>query len=601
MLRTVAAVAKTGALLGTIIAIGFTSLTTVSAVSVSSTQIQLTAGNYDAFVNTQKVKLDEPPTLIDGQFYLPAKWVSDTLNIQLYWDSLTETAHLLTSKAYIQFDPSHDRIQVNGNSVPFHTVAEIRNGRLLVKLSWLATYTNMTYVYHANSQSVEINDLGEPLTPYKESTLRNDDAQQNSRPVAKFAFGKASYRLGEPIHITDLSYDPDSEGLPGYDWAGKKDAYFKAGIYNVTLTVKDGKGNVSEPFSKTVTVLDVPYRTEQEYAFYYKPIGSLLPKEMISAIPKQTTMDRTVPVLVKHSEDRKLLRGTSSKAILEKGFLYQEKIKGHARLYPSYVNGMANDAQLVIMIRNLSDTYAVNVGTTAVSESQASVYTPLLGHKLAENFLATPAASIGEPLVVNPGSAVLYKVSPTLSSGQGFQAIYDLETDGLVDVSYAMVSPGEQPYELGGYRQIQLSDTFRGTYPVSEVTWDIDSRGLNAPVALGIGDLSVEPLLKGFVKGKDMELQEVVNESHAGVRYRFTLNVSGKTAIAFYPRGGFFEGAIRVNGSLITMPAGGITSNEAILIHRTTSTEQKVEFELLAAGNNQLPLDMMLIPLVDKQ
>jgi PKD repeat protein len=600
MFRTIATVAKAGALLGTVIVIGFTSLTTATAVSVSSTQLQLVAGKSEAFVNTQKVQLDEPPVIVDGHFYLPAKWFSDTLNIQLYWDHATETAHLLTSKAYIQFDPAHDRIQVNGNSVPFHTVAEIRNGRLLVKLSWLASYTNITYRYNAGSQSVEISDLGEPLTAYKESTLRNDDTLQNSRPVAKFAFGKAAYRLGEPIVFTDLSYDPDSEGLPVYDWVGKKDVYFKAGIYNVSLTVKDGKGNVSEPFSKTVTVLDIPYRTEQEYPFYYKPIGSLLPKESVTTIPKQSTLDRILPVVVRQPEDRKLLRGSSSKPIIEKGFLFQEKINGRVRLYPQYVNGMANGAQLVIMIRNHSDIHAVNVSTTASSESSVSVYTPLHGRKTAENFLAN--TSEGDQLVVNPGSAVLYKVSPELSSGQGFQAIYDLETDGEVDVSYAMVSPGEQPYDLGGYRNIQLTDTERGTYPVSEVTWEIDAHNLKAPLTLGIGDGSVEPILKGLAKAKDKELLlETNNENNAGVRYQITLDVSGKTAIAVYPRGGFFEGAVRINGNLVTMPAAGLTSNEAIILHRSTGSEKKVVIELMAAGNTRLPMDLILIPLIDKQ
>jgi PKD repeat protein len=600
MFRPIATVAKAGALLGIALFTSLSISSTAIAVSVTSKQLQLIAGQTEAFVNTQKVQLDEPPAIVNGHFYLPAKWVADTLNLQLYWDHVTATAHLLTSKAYIQFDPAQDRIQVNGNSIPFHTVAEIRNDRLLVKLSWLASYTNMTYRFNADSQSVDISDLGEPSTAYKESTLRNDDTQQNSRPIAKFAFGKAAYRIGEPVQFTDLSYDPDSEGLPVYTWVGKKEVYFKAGLYNVTLTVKDGKGNVSEPFSKAVTVLDIPYRTEQEYPFYYNPIGSLLSKEAIIALPRQSTSDITVPVVVRQPDDRRLLRGSSSKPIIEKGFLFQEKINGHVRLYPQYVNGMANAAQLVIMIRNHSETYAVNVDTTAASESSASIYTPLLGRKTAENFLASPTE--GGQLVVDPGSAVMYKVSPQLSSGQGFQGIYDLETDGEVEVTYAMVSPGEQPYDMGGYRNIQQGDTLRESYPVSDVTWAVDARSLKAPIVLGIGDGSVEPVLKGWVKGKDTgSLLEAVDESHAGVRYRITLNPGGKTAIAFYPHGGFFEGAIRVNGSLITIPTVGLTSNEAIILHRSTNSETKVDIELLPSGNTRLPMDFILVPLTDKQ
>ncbi|SFL81602.1 Copper amine oxidase N-terminal domain-containing protein [Paenibacillus sp. 1_12] len=599
MFRMVAA-AKATLLLSTVLTVGLTNISPVAAVSVSSTQLQLFAGKSEAFMNTQRVTLDEPPAMINGQFYLPIKWVADALRMQLIWDEHTQTAQMLTSKAFIQFNPSLNQIQVNGKPIPFNSVAEIRNGRMLVNLTWLATYTNMTYRFDFASQSAELADYGEPASAYKESTLRKDDTQQNSRPIAKFAFGKATYRLGEPITYTDLSYDPDSEGLPGYDWKGKQDVFFKPGTYTVTLTVKDGKGNESEPFSQSIQILDIPYISEQAYPFYFKPLGSLLSKEAVASITKQSLVDPTLSVSIAQPENRRLLLGSSKKPIMEKGFLFQEKINGQARLYTQYINGMNSNAQLAVMIRNQSDTRPVLVSTTTAAESQASVYTSILGSKTVENFLANQLDS--DSLTINPGAAVFYKVSPELGLGQGFQGIYDIKSDGAVDVSYVMVAPGEQPYQLGDYRNLQSKELRRSVFPVSDVSWQVDARSLKAPISLGIGDGSVEPTLKEVIRDMGVEpVQPVSSVSNAGARYRINLELNGKMAVALYPRGGFFEGAIRVNGNVISMPGAGLTSNEAILLHRTSGSEKKIEIELMTAESNQLPLDLILYPLPDKQ
>ncbi|MCU6797886.1 stalk domain-containing protein [Paenibacillus sp. WQ 127069] len=600
MFRMVAA-AKATLLMSTALAVGMMNVPSVLAVSVSSIQLQLFAGNSEAIVNTQKIKLDEPPAIINGQFYLPAKWVADALKIQLFWDHDTQTAQMLTSKAFIQFNPSLNQIQINGKPIPFDSVAEIRNGRLLVKLTWLAPYTNMTYRYDSASQSVELSSLGEPASAYKESTLHNDDTQPNSKPIAKFALGKASYRLGEPVTYTDLSYDPDSEGLPGYNWIGKQEVFFKPGTYTVTLQVKDGKGNESEPFSQTITVLDVPYISDQAYPFYFKPIGSLLSKESVASITVRQSLENPImSVLPRPSEERRLLLGSSSKPIVEKGFLFRENMNGRARLYTQYINGMSSAAQLAIMIRNQSDTRSVTVSTTAVAESQASIYTPILGSKTVESFLTNHSES--GSMTVNPGTAVLYKVSQELSSGQGFQGLYDIQTDGAVEVSYVMISPGEQPYQLGAYRTVQSKDLRHTVSPASEVSFQLDTRSLKEPVSFSIGDGSIEPLLNGVTKemGSD-SVQAVTYGSNAGVRYRIGLEFNGKTAVALYPRGGFFEGSVRVNGNVISIPAGGLTSNEALLLHRTSVSEKKIEIELMASESNQLPVDFIVYPLPDKQ
>jgi PKD repeat protein len=581
MLRTTV---KKGALLSLTLAVGiWLPANNASAVSGSVTQIHLFAGKLQASVNTQGVLLEEPPVLINDHFYVPAKWLADILKLPLSWESETNTIQLLTSKAYIQFDPGHDRITVNGIQSPFHAAAEIRNGRLLVDVSWLALYTNIAYRYDSGSQSMELSDISSPANAYKESTLRKDDTLQNSRPIAKFAFGKSTYRLGEPIDYVDLSYDPDAEGLPDYHWTGKEDAFFKPGPYTVTLTVADGKGNQSEPFSKTITVLNVPFASEEQFSYSFKPVNSLFKKELFTAIPQQAAMAPNLPIVVSKSEDRRLIQGSSSAPIMEKGFLYQDKFTGRARLYPQYISGMSGSSQLAILVRNASETKPVQLATTAAADSQASVYTSLLGGKTAENFLVS--SSEQAMLTLEPGAARFIKVSPELGAGQGFQGIYDLEADGEVYVSYAMIASGDQPYDLGAYRTLQLNESHNGSYPVSEVSWQIDANSLKSPIALRIGDST---------PGE-------ANQPNAGVRYRIRIVTSDKTAAALYPQGGFFEGAVKVNGSIASLPSTGLTSNEGILLYRSPGLGSRIDIELMAAGTTKLPVDLILYPLPSKQ
>ncbi|NOU94162.1 hypothetical protein GC093_13185 [Paenibacillus sp. LMG 31456] len=592
MYRLLSASMKPAILLSTTLAACLIMPVSSEAVSVTTTQLKLIADNAQASLNGVQIKLDEPPSIINNRFYIPAKWLADTLNFSLEWDSKEEKIKLLAPKAFIEFDVPHNIIKVNGNTIPFDSVAVIRNDRLMIQLSWLGQYADIPYQYKEESKSVVMNYIGKPYAPYSESLFHKDDSQPNSKPAAVFAFGKSSYRLGEPVEYIDLSYDPDAEGLPEYDWVGKQEAFFQPGIYTVTLQVSDGHGNRSEPFSKTVTILNEPFVSEEDYPFYFKPAGTLVELKTNWLKGVQTAADSKPPVVVRQPEDRKLIIGGSAKPVEQKGFLYQDSFKQRARLSLQYVNGRDKPVQYGIVLRNESMDKPVHITTTRKAEAQASIYTPLLAQKTAEEFLVS--GSINDEMSIERGGAVFYKISSETAPGQGYHGIYDIETDGEVTVSYVMMEPGESLYNLGAYSNSGQISTGSRSYPVAEVSWQVDARDLKVPTAIGIGDPAVEPPIRGI----DARTKKDVNVQGLGsIRYKVQVNVSDKTTVALRPRSGFFQGAIRVNGSPILVPAGGLISNDIILLHRTQAKENKIDIELMATDGSSVPLDLVMIPL----
>ncbi|MDF2963600.1 MAG: hypothetical protein K0S39_5335 [Paenibacillus sp.] len=588
MRRLFTASVKPAVLLSTALAAGLLMPMSSEAYSVTAAQLQLFADNPRASVNGLQLKLDEPPAIIKDRFYVPVKWLADTLKFSLEWDSKDNVIRLAAPRAYIEFNAANNSVRVNGSVIPFDSVAEIRNGRLLVQLSWLSQYAGLSYRYDDVTRSVVLNYMGQPAAPYKESLLWKDDSQPNSKPAAVFAFGKSSYRLGEPVEYIDLSYDPDAEGLPDYEWTGKEEAFFEPGVYSVTLQVSDPHGNRSDPFTQTVTVLNEPFVSKSEFPFHFKPSGTLVEYTRLAGV--QSAAESPIPVVVRQPGDKTLISGSSIKPVTQKGFLYQDSFIQGARLSIEYTNGLDKPVQFGVILRNENNEKAVKVTTVKQAEAQASIYTPLMTQKTAEQFLVS--GTLDEEISIDPRAAVFYKVSPEVASGQGFHGIYDLLSDGKITASYVMMEPGEPLYNLGDYPASGQTETRNGTYSVSEVGWQVDARDMKAPVAIGLGDPAVEPPLKGT----DAWTKQEAVQGLAGIRYRIQVEVNGKTTVMLHPRGGFFQGAVRVNGNIAAVPEAGLTSNDMLILHRTTPAEKTVDIEIMAVEGSRVPVELVLIP-----
>lgn len=564
------------------------------AVSTSTIQLQLSVGSKQTVVNDEfGPDLEVPPVLIDAQIYVPLKEIGNRLGVSVEWNGTTNKVELTAPYVKAQFDIFNKQVGLNNTTIPFDGVAALQDGKLYVRLSWIGDVIGAKYKYDAITKQINIYYLQSPAGLIS-------DSSENSKPVAKFTFGKRVYRIGEPIKYIDLSYDPDAEGLVSYEWTGKKDAFFASGTYPVKLRVKDGNGRVSDEYSRNIVIEDKIYVPDSlAYKLNFQPEGTAF----------ETTWSDiyahfwSLPMLAKKvTEDnsRKLIVSDSPETIKETGILYQDKVNGKARLYADHVNGMADKLQYVIIARNTNPTKPVSIKTTNKGEVYPSIYANLIGHEASVDFLLhDPIFDNG--MTIPPGQALAYVRMPDFYPQQGVNVFYDVETDGEVEFSFVAMNPSAPTPtadSLNSYKPLDFAGNVRGSFSVSDVSWDVDLKDLNQPSRLIIGD-GKDDL---FVKGYDTQRkQEVHNEGNYGVVYKIHLNKPPKMAVLILAMGGPFKGPFKINGEFHMVPNSGLLPafEKIQVLTRTTGTEEGMDIEFTPPAGSAFPIDLIFYPLPD--
>lgn len=589
---------KRNRVLATLLAAGLLAMAGVPqafAVSTTTTQIQLETDKAEAVVNGTAVPLDATPKIIGGLAYVPLKAVGALFDVKVEWNDKTSRVEMTLPKVGVQFDLQNKQIIINNVQSAFDTVAAMdSDGRLMVKLSWFADFIGAKQEYDPVTKQIKLVYVKQP------DGLNNGD--DTNAPVAKFTFGKSSYRLGEKIKYVDLSYSPDATGLVKYEWKGKQEAFFVPGRYPISLKVTDPKGHVSKEYTRYITIENSQYLSEFDYKVYNAEVGS-----QISLKDKDGKVDWSlvwgkfwdlprVPTKVTEDRSRTLLLSDSPETITEKGILYRDKVNGKARLYADHVNGMAENVQFLIMARNTTGK-TVTVKTTNKGEVYPSIYANLIGHEASVDFmLHDPVDKV--PLVIPSGQSYVYTMMPDFYPGQGVNLFYDVETDGEVEFSFVAMSKVATPSDaaLSLLKPLDYNGHVRGTFPVSEKSWNIDLSNLKRPSRVTVGDGKSDP----FDKGYDIQRkQQVENGGNYGMMYHIHADKPGKMAVLLFATGGPFKGPFKINGDFVMAPASGVISafETAQVLARTNGDEDSLDIEFTPPAGSAFPIDIIFYPL----
>jgi hypothetical protein len=557
--------------------------------STSTTYMLLYVDKVEAFFNGKQIILESPATIIQDKMFVPAKVLGDAMGLKVQWNEVTRLIEMTTPGFNIVLDSDHKVVWINGVRYPFDSVAAIsKEGRLMIKLTWLADYMGARYTYNDELRRVEIIHTKTPAGIYIPNT-------GNSIPVAKFNFAKATYKLGEPIKYIDLSYDPDAEGLVKYEWKGNEPVFFTPGTYPITLTVWDAHGNKSETYLRNLTIEDTVHLSEVEYPIYHKPVGSFIKTDWstlwgsfwnLPQLPKQVTTDNS----------RKLLVSDSPEEFMEKGILYQDSVNGKGRLYADHINGTKEKVTLAILAKNMSNK-PVTIKTTNKGEVWPSVYANLIGNEASVDFLMNDPRN--DSMEIPAGQTFIYSQMPEFYPGQGVNLFYDVETSSEVQFSFVATNQVSQS-TLNQLPMLAFNGHVRGSFPVSEVKWNVDASSFAKPNRLIIGDGTTDPFQPGY---DPMRKQNVLNEGNYGVVYKIHADKPRKMAIMLLAYGGVFKGPIKINGEISLVPQSGvITAFDGMqILARTTGDEEALDIEFTPPAGSAFPIDLIFYPLDDKE
>ncbi|MFS1514746.1 stalk domain-containing protein [Chengkuizengella sp. SCS-71B] len=552
-----------------------------NAASPATKQIILYLNETDAFVNFETVTLDTAPVAVHGRTFLPAKFLGEALGFNVQWIAESKTIILEPSDAYIEVNLKEMTITENGTKIPFDDKVFIDKGNSLIHMGWILDTVGAHYQYDSINKKIEINYSNLPYT----FTDGN-----HAKPVARFTSSKSHYRIGEPIKLVDLSYDPDGENL-ARSWMGKEEAYFTAGTYPITLTVTDGSGIESEPYTKYITIVDDVYLTRQHYPLYFQEEGTSFHTNL-----SLLTLDQ-IPHEMEYDFERKLLISDSPEMIKEFGILYQDTINGKGRLYANHLNVMDQNVTFAILATNDTDE-DIKIKTTNSGEVKPTPLVNLMGHIASVDFLLDEAAD--SQSIVKPNETIFYKIYPDFLPQYGVNTFYDVETDGELTFSFvAMDDVNIDDFEKGVYAPLEGDGHVRGTFPSSEIYIEANQSGIpfTQPYRLSIGDQTIYPSIQGVdVFDND---SVALNKGHYGMVYHISIDNPGEVVILLRARAGIFKGPIKINGELVMVPnSGTLTHLSGVhIIKRTTGEEKTLEIEFTPPAGSAFPIDLIFYPL----
>lgn len=543
-----------------------------------------------AYVNGKETVLSAPVLRREEMTYWPAAELPRLFGFPLRYDAERGEAQLTTPTGYAAFRLADRTVAVNGAARPWSKDALMAGDRLYISSSWLEAMADVRLRLDEKLNRLEARYIKSP-----EAGQFHNDTLPNVLPVAKFAVDKPVYRLGEPIRYTDLSYDPDGDAIVSANWIGNAEAIFTPGLYKVSLSVTDSRGNVSEPFSLNVEVSSETYLDPFEYYVYHAPVGTYVKEE--EAVLRRYL--RGIPQLAKDERrpmERPLIVSDSPETFTEIGYLYQEKVNGKARLYADHVNGTDRKLKMAIVARNPHPDRNVTIRTTRKGEVFPSIYANLIGNEATIEFLQERPEKPLESLTLRPYESVYYRMMPNFYPGQGMNVIYDVETDGDVYFSFVAMEPEDGFEELPLYPHLPYRYNVRGTFDRSDIEWTIDAKGLTKPSSFAIGDGTSDT----FVTGRDFVHQtDALNLGNYGVEYRIHIDAPPRMAVLMLPRGGVFRGPFLIDGSIVQAPPSGIMMDYQgyTVLARTDGSGKGIDIAFSPAAGSAFPIDIILYPL----
>ncbi|MER3552882.1 MAG: copper amine oxidase [Meiothermus sp.] len=552
-------------LMGIVAALGL-----ASAQQLATRQLILDLEGGVTYLNGAPVTLNPPPRTQDGRALLPLRETARVLGLSV--EALNATNGMRLGK--LEVYPKLKLARLDGMQVNLSDVGTMQNDTLFVYVRTLEVALGLNTVYDASQRLLTL------------TYIPGVTARDTTRPVARFGTDKREYRIGEPVQITEYSYDPDGQPVL-LNFTGREEAYYTPGPKDITLVVTNRAGKSSDPYTVRINVLPEVLNTPRDYALrYYAPGRTFLDPATLS-----------YPVLLAErlEEPTPMLFSDSPENVSQSGVVYADGVSGPARLLAYHVNTMSVPARLLVLATN-GETDPATVQLQRLGETSASRVVAVLGQASLMDFLRSDSK---EQLSLQPGQTVMLYASSPLAPGQGLNLMADLVTSGKLNLTLAMIEDSLLPANpssenlaalLGGLPNLEPDGIHvRGTFPNAVRNLRVRLNGTAGRLPLGDG------VQDPYIRGVDA-LTGTVNvlKGNYGVTYRITLEGALGAVGAFSPRGGLYSGAISINGVLMPVPDSGVLyrPDSPMLLFRESRSDQ-VSVEFVPASGSFLPVNLI--------
>ncbi|MHA6530684.1 stalk domain-containing protein [Paenibacillus sp. BAC0078] len=548
-------------------------------------------------VNGSKVTMKGPAYQFKGTFMIPLTSITGALGIPYTVDNVQKRVILtLNTKPTASFTVQPTEIYAGQTTVNYVTSSSSPNGTAIVDERWEGNKMDIYDQPGDYTVTYSVMDAtGQWSDPYS-VTIRV--IQPNQPPVANFTTDKEEYKMGEPVTLTDQSYDPEGEALTA-EWTNRALAFFNPGPVSIQLKVTDKHG-LSSTFEKTINITSEQLYTQDEVAKLFTEPGDIISMDggMIPSLPNLQYNLSSEPYL--------LIRSNSPETVNSEGVLYRETSVGATRFLIHHMNNMSSRQKLYVIAtnNNLLPTTITTQFLGIAGPATSPEYTGKISIQKYYNSLINNSGY--GTVTLQPGQSVpimtdISKIA--MKPGEVLSLSADLFSDLAVQYNVVMVEQSKDPVALLPTLPLLDRDGVhnRGTYPDSTRVMNVFDLVGATQSRLVLGDNNKDLNLLGI---DPMNGTQASNAGNFGVLYKIRLErVAKNTLITFNPRGGNYLGSVMVNGTIVNLPNKGSLSSSDMnaVVYRSGDYEGPVDIVFSVASGSNLPVNFVFTPLPAKK
>lgn len=592
--------------------------------SKNGTVVSVTIGSKIAYIDGLQIELQAEPVVKNDTTLVPLRFLSEALNVKVEYDEKTKTitldkggqtnntppsvvpnqapvASFYFPETYVagqvvsvvdeSYDPDGDTITDKLWSVAGEKTVTNRELSNMFKTPRAGTYTIGLKVQDSKGTWSEWN--------YQTITILPNQAPV----ITSLEPTKSSFAQGEPIEFLPYTYENESwETVTEGKWTyrkveeaenratlGKPNMIFTEGDYIVTLYLDDAYGNRSAGYQTTVHISNEVRDTELNYKFSKGLIGEWI--DNFGGTNYLTYKQATV--LDKSYKYGTLIMSDSPEDVKGQGILYRDSINGIGRILIHHINKAESTEKqrLALIVENpTSQPITVKLMNKSIKGPANDILR--VGQLSLNEYLSGTVAP--ETIVLQPNEKK-FIYDKAWNPNTCISGHVDVETTGEAKFTVANLNASDTLETLSSlYYYPPDGVHYSGTYDKIGINYSLNLDGTEAErLTLGVVNSGE------WVVGYDERTQSSVeNAGNFGVSYYITVTAQEDMGVILNNRGGMFQGAIKWNDQVYSMPGKGVfsgTTTKAVVLG-TIKKGETVTIEYLLPNGSAAPTLLGFIP-----